>query len=232
MTKPLVIGHRGSPEVFPENTLQSFESAIQEGADMFELDLQESSDGHLVIIHDFEVDRVSNQEGLVASMNLDELKALDLGNGAVIPTLEEVLDLAKGRIKVNIEIKVPNIEDSALEAVTTKGMLNDVIFSSFIPDILTDIKNQNDAATTAILYSQPIVDPVSYAIELRTSAINPLFFLLEPKIVEEAHQSLLNVFPWTVNDEQMIEELVKMNVDGIITDHPKLGREIVDRLTE
>jgi glycerophosphoryl diester phosphodiesterase len=231
MTKPLVIGHRGAPKKILENTLPSFEAAIQMGADMIELDVQESSDGHLVVFHDFDVERLSGQEGMLVSMNLDELKSLDLGHNAFIPTLEEVLDLARGRIKVNIEIKVLDIEELALKAVIDRGMLDDVIFSSFFHDTLMQIQGINLNAKTAILYSSPIEDVVSYANDLRVSAINPLFFLLEPATVEEAHQHSLQIFPWTVNDEAMIEELINMHVDGIITDHPDVCRTIVDRFS-
>ncbi len=230
MTKPLVIGHKGAPVDSPENTLQSFESAINQGADMVELDLQESSDGHLVVIHDYDVKRVSNQDGLVSEMTLHELKALDLGNGAVIPTLEEVLDLAQGRIKVNIELKVSDIESMALSLVKQRGILEDIIFSSFYHGFLLELKEIDQTATTAILYNKPPEDVVSYAVELGAAAINPLFRNLEPDTVREAHEANLNVFPWTINDENTIEQYLKMGVDGIITDIPGHCRNIVDRL--
>ncbi|MHA2425028.1 MAG: glycerophosphodiester phosphodiesterase, partial [Candidatus Thorarchaeota archaeon] len=119
MTKPLVIGHRGSPAIFPENTIESFETAISQGADMFELDLQESSDGHLVIIHDNDVERISGHKGLVAEMNLKELK-------------------------------VPDVESATLDVVKKYEMMDDVIFSSFLHDILKDINELDETATTAV----------------------------------------------------------------------------------
>ncbi|MFW9848535.1 MAG: glycerophosphodiester phosphodiesterase [Candidatus Thorarchaeota archaeon] len=230
MTKPLVIGHKGSPIDSPENTLQSFESAINQGSDMVELDLQESSDGYLVVIHDYDVKRVSNQDGHVSEMTLHELKSLDLGDSAVIPTLEEVLDLARGRIKVNIELKVSGIESAAISLVKQRGMMEDVIFSSFYHGFLLELKEIDQTATTAIVYNKPPENVVSYAIDFGAAAINPLFNNLESDTVREAHNAKLNVFPWTINDENTIEEYLKMGVDGIITDIPGRCRDIVDRL--
>ena len=232
MLKPLVIGHRGAPNKSPENSMQSFESAIHLGADMLELDVRESADGQLVIIHDYDVERVSTKEGLVNEMSLQELRSLDLGEGARIPTLEQVLDTVKGRIKVNIELKVPDIESKTLTIVSGRNMLNDVIFSSFFHRILTDIKEINSKAKTAVLYEQPLENPSAYAVELGAFAINPLYTLLDPEIVSKAHASNLQVYPWTVNDEETIIEMVRIGVDGVITDFPDLCRTVVDRLAE
>ncbi|MCK5237910.1 MAG: glycerophosphodiester phosphodiesterase [Candidatus Thorarchaeota archaeon] len=232
MQKPLVIGHRGAPNKSPENTMQSFESAIHLGADMIELDVRESADGQLVIIHDYDVERVSTKEGIVVEMSLQELKSLDLGDGARIPTLEQVLDTFQGRIKVNIELKVPDIESKTLAIVSGRNMINDVIFSSFYHMILTEIKVLDNKVNTAVLYEHPLEDPVSYALELGASAINPLYTLLDPEIISKAHASNLQVYPWTVNDEEAIEDMVSIGVDGVITDFPDLCRTVVDRLTE
>ncbi|MHA1909232.1 MAG: glycerophosphodiester phosphodiesterase [Candidatus Thorarchaeota archaeon] len=230
MAKPLVIGHRGAPNVSPENTLQSFESAIQLGADMFELDLQESSDGHLVIIHDYHVERISDHKGMVSNLSLKELQSIDLGNGAFIPTLEEVLDAFKGRIGINIDIKVLGIESKILDMVADRDMMNDVIFSSFFYGILAELKEIDLNATTAVLYEKVLDDPIAYALDLGASAINPSYLLIEPHIIEQAHQNNLQVYPWTVNDEDNMTKLIKMGVDGIITNSPDVCRRIVDQM--
>lgn len=232
MIRPLVIGHRGAPAKSPENTLESFEQAIVHGADMVELDLQESEDGSLVVIHDYDVARVSSRNGKVSEMSLQELKSLDVGDGCKIPTLEEVLDLCHGRCKVNIELKVFDVELQALEIVKSRSMLGDVIFSSFKHGTLGVIKELDHHAKTAVLYDEPIDDPASFAANIGASAINPNYKYLDELVVKRAHDTSLKVYPWTVNDEGMIEELVRIGVDGIITDFPDVCHRVIKKMQE
>ncbi len=226
----MVIGHRGAPIQTPENTLESFERAISLGSDMIELDLRKTADGHLVVIHDFDVSRISTKVGLVFEMNLTELKSLDLGGGSRIPTLQEVLDLCHGRCKVNIEIKAFDLEREALDAVRNRSMLGDVIFSSFLHETLTTVKSLEPRTETAVLYDKPMEDPVSYAKDLQASAINPLFIYLEKPIIQSAHDAGLKINPWTINDEDMMIEFVRMGVDGIITDYPDVCYRVIQRM--
>jgi glycerophosphoryl diester phosphodiesterase len=107
--RPVVIGHRGSSAYAPENTLLSYETAWKMKADMVELDVHSTADGGLVCIHDEDVSRTTNGKGLVAELTLKELRRLDAGKGQKVPLLSEVLDLARGRFGVNIEIKVLNV---------------------------------------------------------------------------------------------------------------------------
>ena len=107
-----IIGHRGYPAKYPENTLAAFEAAIEAGAVMIELDVMLSRDRKVVVIHDATLDRTTNGKGSVADLTLAELKQLDAGSwfdaqfvGQQIPELSEVLDLVNGRAYVNIEIK-------------------------------------------------------------------------------------------------------------------------------
>src|SRR5260221_5656519 len=93
----LRIAHRGASGYEPENTLISFQKALQLGADMLELDVRVSKDGFVVVIHDRKVDRITNGKGKVNTLTLEELKHLDVGSQQTISTLQEVLDLVAGR---------------------------------------------------------------------------------------------------------------------------------------
>jgi len=108
----IVVGHRGTVEFAPENTLAAFEAAIQRGAHLLEIDIRTTSDGHLVLIHDATVDRTTNGTGRVADLTLEEIQALDAGSwfdpafeGEKIPTLEEALLFMKGRALPDLDIK-------------------------------------------------------------------------------------------------------------------------------
>jgi len=94
--KPLVGGHRGNPAEHPENTLASFRSAVELGVDIIECDVHLSADGHMAVIHDHSVDRTTDGAGMVRELTWDELQRLDAGKGERIPSLEAVIDLARG----------------------------------------------------------------------------------------------------------------------------------------
>jgi glycerophosphoryl diester phosphodiesterase len=99
------IGHRGAAGHAPENTIKSFLKAVELGCDMTELDVHVCGSGEVVVFHDEEVFRTTNGNGFVSQMTLEQLRALDAGEGEKIPTLEEVLTALKGRIQLNIELK-------------------------------------------------------------------------------------------------------------------------------
>ena len=140
MTK--IFAHRGASAYAPENTLEAFSMAMEQGADGIELDVQLTKDGEAVVIHDETIDRVSDGKGYVKDYTLKELKAFSFNNhmetyaGTRIPTLQEVLELVKpGEMKVNIELKTgifwyPDIEEKVLEIVTKNEMESRVIYSS------------------------------------------------------------------------------------------------------
>ncbi len=157
----MVIAHRGFSGEAPENTLAAFRKAIEVGSDMLELDVQLSKDKEVVVIHDETLERATNGQGKVADFTLKELKKLDAGfrfgpqfSGERIPTLKEVLELAKdgywsiskSRIHPKVNIQLAEIADRALQEVKKAKMLNQVIFSSFNPVALERIKARSSPA--------------------------------------------------------------------------------------
>ncbi len=127
----MIIGHRGAAGYEPENTLRSFRKAIDIGVDWIEFDLHRSADGHLVVIHDPTVDRTTNGHGKVSEMTLDELKKLDAGKGQQIPTFQEVIDLARGHIRIIPEIKQEGIELEVMDVIDRNDIINQCMVSSF-----------------------------------------------------------------------------------------------------
>ncbi len=228
MREKLVIAHRGASGYAPENTLKAFRTAWQMSADMVELDAQETSDGHLVCIHDFELPRTTNGEGYVGELTYREIKELDAGQGEKVPLLSEVLDFAKDRIGVNIEVKALNVEKRILGLVTEREMLDSVMFSSFMHNTVRVIKNLNAYARTAIILSEPRDDAVRYTLDLGANAINPPFETLTPELVTGAHEARLEVFPYTMNDASSMRKLLSIGVDGLITDLPDVCVKVVE----
>lgn len=227
MFLPIVIAHRGASGYIVESTLQSFQTARDMQADMIELDVQTTSDDQIIVFHDNDLSRITNQSGIIHEMTLKEIKDINLGEDLRIPLLSEVLDMVKGYVGVNIELKMSGIERSLLDIVKERKMLNDVMFSSFFHGTLITIRELSQNATTAILHNKPIADLVQYAKELRANAINPLYTMVDEEFVEDAHREGLNVFPWTVNDRNSMSKLLHFGVDGIITDFPDICGEVI-----
>ncbi len=223
-----MIAHRGASGYAPENTLKAFKTAWKMSADMIELDAQQTSDGCLVCIHDFELPRTTNGEGYVGEITYREIKELDAGQGEKVPLLSEVLDFARGRIGVNIEIKALNVEKRILELVTEREMLDSVMFSSFMHNTVRVVKNLNTSARTAIILSEPRDDAVRYTLGLGANAINPPFETLTPELVMSAHEAHLEVFPYTMNDASSMRKLLSIGVDGLITDLPDVCVKVVE----
>lgn len=230
-----VIAHRGFSGAFPENTLVAFEKAIDIGSDMIEFDIRFSKDGKIVVIHDPSLERTTTGEGKVSDYTLDELKKFDAGARfsppfahEKIPTLEEVLKLAKGRIRVNIEIKnqdlgsfsIEDLAGKALIEVKGAGMEGQVIFSSFYPSALERIRGLDPAQEVAFLFHRQW-RTISEASAGRSFAVLNLRgkFLTKTKIAR-IHEAGIKVNTYTVNAEEEMEKLIRWGVDGIITNHP------------
>jgi len=163
--RPLILGHRGARDMAPENTLAAFQAALDVGADGFELDASRCSTGEIVVIHDDTVDRTTNGSGRVGTMSYYVVREMDAGSWfdrqyarERIPSLEEALDLARGRARVNIEIKSTTvtsdgIEQDIAEMVRSRGMVEQVIISSFDPLALRRMNKAAPEIACGLLYS-------------------------------------------------------------------------------
>jgi glycerophosphoryl diester phosphodiesterase len=145
----LVIGHRGAPSRAPENTLASFQAALDIGVDGIELDVHLSADGHLVVIHDARLERTTDGKGLVHEQDLAQLQRLDAGSwyapgfaGQRIPTLDEVLDLIGTRVPLQVELKgvSAGLTEATLAALDARGLLDTAMLTSFQLDRLPRVR--------------------------------------------------------------------------------------------
>ncbi len=233
--KALIIGHQGARGCAPGNTMASFERGLALEADLIELDVHLSADGHLVVIDDSTVDRMTNASGYVKDMTLAQLKELDAGSwygpefaGERIPTLAEVLEWAKGKVSLVIEIKngpifYPGIEERVVEALEAYGMEENVI--SFDHRCVRRVKEPRPGAT-GILYVGRLTDPVAAASAAMADAIHPKADYLTAETVEAAHRAGLAVSTWTLNDPPQTKKFIGMGVDSIGTDYPDRLRTI------
>ncbi|TRO53368.1 glycerophosphodiester phosphodiesterase [Candidatus Bathyarchaeota archaeon] len=217
----LRIGHRGAKGHAPENTLKSFSKAVELGCDMTELDVHLGGSGELVVIHDETVDRTTDGSGAVANHTLRELKRLDAGQGERIPTLEEVLKLLKGRIMLNIELKGLGTAEPVYELMQYVGWRrDDLLITSFEWDMLTQYRASDPDARLGPLTYGNLKGAMNFAETVGAYSINPYYGHINAKYVEEAHTKGFKVYPWTVNNPEDIAQVIKLGVDGVISDYP------------
>lgn len=241
MTK--IFAHRGASAYAPENTVEAFALAMEQGADGIELDVQMTKDGQVVVIHDETIDRVSDGTGAVRDYTLEELKKFHFSNhmenyeNAVIPTLKEVLDLIKSsNMLLNIELKTgiywyPNLEEKTMELVKEAGMEDRVIYSSFNHYSIKKILEMNPHAECAFLYSDVILNVDKYAKNAGVCGLHPAVYHLKmAEFLKEYQESGLKVRVWTVNKKEDMEKFIKADLEAVITNYPDKALEIRNAL--
>ncbi len=215
------IAHRGASAYEPENTLRSFERAIELNADMIELDVRYSLDRHLVVVHDQKVDRTTDGTGPVALKTLLELKELDAGKGERIPTLEEVLEFGIGRTKFVIELKENGVEHEVAELINKYNLLDDVFIVSFKPKRLKMIKELEPKLRTGLILFASL-DPVRLAKNCGADVVAPFRWFISKGFVDRARKSGLYTFTWTVDETSKAQGLRDIGVSGIVTNKPDI----------
>ena len=230
--RPLVVGHRGASGYAPENTFASFELALEQGADVVELDVHLSRDGTVVVIHDERLERTTDGRGLVQEHSLAELRRLDAGTwfdprfaGQRIPTLDEVLEWAAGRTPLAIEIKngplfYEGIEARIVELLERHRMRERALVISFDHHALGRLRALDPSVATGVLYFGRPLDPVLLAGAVGAQVLEPHWSFVTAQDVTLAHAAGLRVSAWATSDPRVLAGLVETGVDGIATDHP------------
>jgi glycerophosphoryl diester phosphodiesterase len=246
----MVIAHRGDSAHRPENTLASFASAIELGAEMIELDVQVSRDGHVVVIHDGTVDRTTNGQGAVAGMTLPELRRLSAGYperfgaafaGERIPTLAEVLHFMHGRGRILIEIKAEAVSEDAeggVEALTIAevrkaGMDKEVALISFSRTALLRCRRLAPEIMRGHLFFQAdIGDVIEGAREIASELIMPHKGMLSVELRDRGREAGLKVATWVVDDPEELSSLAHFDLYGIGSNRPGVLLEALSEIEQ
>ena len=215
----LKIGHRGAKGYVAENTLASFEKAMNLGVDGIELDVHLSLDGEVVIIHDETIDRTTSKKGLVKNFTYVDLKKLK------IPTLNEVLDLINNNFLVNIELKSNDSVEKVMEIIDfyisdKKWNINNFIVSSFNWELLLKVKSLNKNIKIGVITEEKLESAIAFAKQVRAFSINPSFKLLNVENVLIMQKEGFQVHCWTVNSPEDIIFVKSLQVDAVISDFP------------
>lgn len=226
---PINCGHRGASGHAPENTLAAIRLAMEMGAQMTEIDVQQTADDQLVLFHDDSLQRTSSGSGFLWQKTLAELQTLDAGSwfntkfaGEPLPTLAETMALVRGKIKLNIEVKLHgherNIAQLVVDAIRRERFEQECIVTSFGFEVAEEIKR-----LAPELHVGYIFGPLEYREEVFSSNVDVLsthHSLVDTTFLQKARAANKAVHVWTVNEKSKMNKLIDLRVDAIITNYP------------
>lgn len=232
----VVIAHRGAAGSAPENTLASIRQAIADGTDWIEIDVQESVDGEVIVIHDSDFMKLAGVNLKVWDGTLEEIRAIDVGSwfgsefaDERVPTLAEVLKEADGRCRVIIELKYyghdQQLEQRVVEIVEQANMVDEVKIMSLSYQGIQKIRALRPNWTIGLLVAQAAGDLAQLDVDFL--AVNQS--IVKAPLIRAADVAGKQVLVWTINDAVSMSRVITFGVDGIITDEPRLAREVLQQ---
>jgi glycerophosphoryl diester phosphodiesterase len=206
---PLLLGHRGAPDAssVPENTIASFDLALEHGCDGFEFDVRLTADNKMVVCHDAQVGPLH-----IETSNYHELLQL--------PSLEEILEHYANRCFLNIELKVADIETRFLSAVREYQLQSNCVVSSFLPEVILELKVRSGRPDAGIICEN--LSQLSAWNELPVEYVMVHESLVDQTLINEVHGASRKIFVWTVNSAPAMVRMAELGVDGILSDDTRL----------
>lgn len=227
-TKLTITGHRGAAGISPENSLNGIDAALNLKADRIEIDVHQTRDGVVVLMHDKSIDRTTDGSGEVKAYSFEELSAFRLKEDLQIPTLEQAIQRVDGQSVLLIEIKegggyYPDIETRVVELIQKYNASGWCIIQSFKDEILQKVHELDSSIplhkllVTSWFYD---LEELSYVQEFSVH-----HFFISHRLIRKVHALEKKINAWTVNDRKKMEDLARKGVDGIITDFPSLKKK-------
>ncbi|MCL4558727.1 MAG: glycerophosphodiester phosphodiesterase [Deltaproteobacteria bacterium] len=250
MNRPVVYAHRGASGYAVENTIPSFELAIKMKADAVEFDVQLLSDGEVVVFHDFDLNRLFSVDRRISVLTAKELGRYTFPD-AGIPMLAEVLEAIGHRIAMNIELKSQSDDPSVLrrlckrvlELVEARGLIHDVVVSSFNREALRQMRELSDEISMAVLVGdlstgdahvqgqgRTLAFYIKTARDTRSYAINMSYTSADARVVQDIHSAGFQVNVYTINDDDLMRTVLRKGADGFFTNYPDRAVAVVRRI--
>ncbi|HJQ99665.1 MAG TPA: glycerophosphodiester phosphodiesterase family protein [Candidatus Polarisedimenticolaceae bacterium] len=237
----LIVGHRGAAARAPENTAASLVAGLDAGADMIEIDVGLTSDGHVVVLHDTTVNRTTNGRGALASMTWDKASSLDAGSwfskrfsSERLIDLDDALAIVRARVPIIVEIKAGardrDTVDGVLACIARTGGFKGVTISSSAWELLERVRDKAPDADIALtVRSRERRDAFAWAKRIGASAFHPNYLTTTSGFIRRAHDAGLIVIPYTVNSVALMRMLIAAGADGIFTDDPSTMKRALAR---
>ncbi len=228
-----ITAHRGHSRQAPENTLAAFEKAIESGADYVELDIHQTADGEIMVLHDRDLKRVAGLSRRLAELTLDEVRQLDVGtwfdpafSNERVPTLREAIAVCRGRIRMNIEIKVFNRDLSVCPPLAAlladEDFEDECLITSLDDRALFEMQRLNPRLATGIIVAQSLGDVTRWPFDVLSIRAEHL----TDAVLRSAHRRGMEVHVWTVNRPETMLRLMQRGVDNLITSDPDLALRV------
>lgn len=230
--RPWIYGHRGASARAPENTMRAFALALDEGADGVELDVRDAQDATVVVCHDPTLERVAKRSTVVAASSARDLARVDLGAGEGVPSLDDVLDLVRGRARlVNVEVK-GDVPDrlrlcravARLLRRRSPGERDGILVSSFRPEMLAALRLAGAGVPMAFLFDEKNTGRARARVlarVFRPDGMHPQHPLATDQAIGRWHRRGCFVGAWTVDDPERARTLSRAGIDAIITNDPR-----------
>ena len=233
-----VTAHRGASALYPENTMAAFRGAKELGADWIELDVQQTKDKKLIVLHDTNLKRTTGLNKNTWEATYEEIQKLDAGSffsqefkGEKIPTLEEVIEFAKeNNIKLNIELKPTGFESdfekSVVDVINKYDFAQNCVITSQVYKVLKNVKEYNKDVKTvyvmSLAYGNITKLLVADHFSIEASSVNK-------SLVKRVHNAGKELYVWTVNTEENMQKMINLKVDNIITDNITLAKDTITK---
>jgi len=231
-----ITGHRGASGLAPENTMASMVKAMELAADFSELDVQETADGILVLMHDDSLQRTTGIEAGVWEKTYDDLQGLDVGfwfsedfKGEPIPTLKSIIEAVRGKMKLNIELKMNGHEKQLTEKVVAmvenEDFFDNCVLTSFDFSAIKKVKQLNSKIKAGYIFSEMPEDEDVFNANVDLLSVNKK--IVTEDLVQKAHANNKEVHVWTVNEPEDMRKLISFGVDNIITNYPNILKQVL-----
>lgn len=233
----LITAHRGGAGIAPENTMIAMQKAMELGAGFAELDVQETSDGVLILLHDSTLERTAGVILNIWEMSYDSLVSYEVGAwfapefaGEPIPILADVMDAVKGKMKLNIELKMNGHEkllvEKVLQLIDEKDFESDCIITSFDFAAIKKVRSLNKNLKVGYIFSKYPEDEDVFTADVDLLSVK--YKLVDEKFIRKAHANNKEVHIWTVNDPIMMQQLLDWGANSLITNYPDKLRAILN----
>jgi glycerophosphoryl diester phosphodiesterase len=236
---PVVYAHRGANKFAPENSLAAFQKAIDMGADGIELDVRFTADEDVIVFHDRNANRMTGVRASIQRLALPEIKRLRLFHSQFgserIPVLQEVLDLAGDDVLINIDVKKESFskngfEEKIVSILKDFGLEDNIVISSFNPFVLKRFSILNPGIHLGFIFRNRSSMMMLNGHPVRS--LHARHSLLSKKYLQALENRGNRIYAWTVDDEQIMFELIRKEVDGIITNKPEVYLDLKSRIID
>ncbi len=218
---PLIIAHRGAPNVAAENSARAIQAAVELRADMIEVDLRTTGDGEIVLFHDEDTSRMAGVKKMVEESTLAELEGLTLPGGESIIGLRDALKIVGGKIPLNLELKSEGSGRALAAYLGANPCEGLIIVSSFKPAELEEFREAAPDIPTSVLVRSPSRRDIERARQGRFLSINVNSRHVKGWMAEKSRDLGIALFVYTVDEEEAFFHLVRMGISGFFTNEPE-----------